>query len=45
MLGSSSASVNQKRGYSIGVGVIGGVIRIDYLIYVRKFNYEGLMSG
>lgn len=45
MLGSVSASSSQRKGYSIGVGLIGGVIRIDYLVYLRQFAYEGLISS
>ena len=38
LFGNRSASVSQKRDYTVGVGDLGGVVRIDYLIYVKQFS-------
>jgi hypothetical protein len=44
LLGNTSASVSQKRDYAIAVGGLGGIVRVDYLVYLKSFSFDGILS-
>lgn len=44
LLGNTSASVSQKRDYAIAVGGLGGIVRVDYLVYLKNFSFEGILK-
>lgn len=44
LMGNTSTSVSQKRDYAIAVGGLGGIVRVDYLVYLKNFSFEGILK-
>lgn len=42
ILGESSGSVSEERGYFVIVGLTGAIMRLDYLVYLKSIKAKAL---
>lgn len=44
LLGRSSGTIEESKGYFIVVGAAGAIMRVDYLVYYKQVISEGLID-